>query len=274
MARARNLKPGFFKNEVLAQCCPHARLLFAGLWCVADRDGRIEDRPLRIKTDTLPYDNVDISALLNELAQAGFLIRYVVGETKVIQILNFKKHQSPHKDETCLELPSPESEGAYIIAQKSPETSRNSTLSPSSLTPSSLTPSSLTDTSLEYCSDPSGESEPPTEEPSPVVMTFPTVGQHSKTWQLTQAKLDEYREAYPGVDVESECRKALQWCRDNTQKRKTPTGMPRFLGKWLGKAQDACAALAVRNGHLRSPPGNPQPRTLTLPPSTDEDYPS
>ena len=37
MARARNIKPGFFTNDVLADCDPLARLLFAGLWTVADR---------------------------------------------------------------------------------------------------------------------------------------------------------------------------------------------------------------------------------------------
>jgi len=48
MARSRNIKPGFFRNEMLAECSPLARLLFAGLWCLADRFGRLEDRPKRI----------------------------------------------------------------------------------------------------------------------------------------------------------------------------------------------------------------------------------
>ena len=37
--RARNLKPGFFKNETLAEIEPLGRLLFQGLWCMADREG-------------------------------------------------------------------------------------------------------------------------------------------------------------------------------------------------------------------------------------------
>lgn len=49
MAGARNIKPGFFTNDVLAACDQLARLLFAGLWTVADRAGRLEDRPKRIK---------------------------------------------------------------------------------------------------------------------------------------------------------------------------------------------------------------------------------
>ena len=49
MARARNIKPGFFKNEFLAEMPCEVRLLFIGLWTLADREGRLEDRPKRIK---------------------------------------------------------------------------------------------------------------------------------------------------------------------------------------------------------------------------------
>ena len=36
MARTRSIKPSFFKNEYLAECEPMARLLFVGLWTLAD----------------------------------------------------------------------------------------------------------------------------------------------------------------------------------------------------------------------------------------------
>ena len=45
MARARNIKPGFFKNEILGVADPLYSLLFEGLWVLADRAGRLEDRP-------------------------------------------------------------------------------------------------------------------------------------------------------------------------------------------------------------------------------------
>ena len=55
MARTRNIKPGFFRNEDLAELGAYAMLLYAGLWTIADREGRLEDRPKRIKVDVLPY---------------------------------------------------------------------------------------------------------------------------------------------------------------------------------------------------------------------------
>lgn len=105
MARSRNIKPGFFMNDELGRMSPMARLLFAGLWCVADREGRLLDRPMRIKAEVLPYDDVDINSLLNDLQEAEFIIRYSVDGSNYIQIINFSKHQNPHKNEAESTIP-------------------------------------------------------------------------------------------------------------------------------------------------------------------------
>lgn len=107
MSRARNIKPGFFKNDRLAECDPLARILFAALWCEADREGRLEDRPKRIKAECLPYDDADADALLAQLAKAGFILRYEVGGERFIAILNFSKHQNPHVREPASSIPGP-----------------------------------------------------------------------------------------------------------------------------------------------------------------------
>jgi hypothetical protein len=97
----------------------------------------------------------------------------------------------------------------------------------------------------------SAASEPPV----PPVLTFPCSGKKNapKEWHLTEAKLAEYREAFPGVDALAECRKALQWARDNPKKRKTAGGTPAFLTRWLSSAQD-------RGGG----PGGPQRKETPL----------
>ena len=107
MARARNIKPGFFMNDVLAAVQPLGRLLFIGLWTIADREGRLEDRPLRIKAEVLPYDNCDIVSLLDQLETNGFIKRYTVDDADYIQIINFTKHQNPHHREKESEIPAP-----------------------------------------------------------------------------------------------------------------------------------------------------------------------
>lgn len=105
MARARNIKPGFFTNEVLVDLPAFDRLLFIGLWCLADREGRLEDRVKRIKMELFPCDNYDIEAGLNNLARTGFITRYTSEGSTVIEVNNFTKHQNPHGSEKDSDLP-------------------------------------------------------------------------------------------------------------------------------------------------------------------------
>jgi hypothetical protein len=107
MPRRRDLKPGFFENEDLSALSPLTRLLFAGLWCWADRRGILEDRPKRIKVNILPYDDCNVDVMLNELATAGFIVRYEVSGRRCIGIVTFARHQKPHPHETKSELPDP-----------------------------------------------------------------------------------------------------------------------------------------------------------------------
>ena len=90
MARARNIKPDLFKNEVLGVADPLVTLLFEGLWLLADREGRLEDRPLRIKAEIFPYrDGLDIESLLNWLVDNEFIVRYTCEGKRYIQVNNF-----------------------------------------------------------------------------------------------------------------------------------------------------------------------------------------
>jgi len=108
MARARNIKPGFFKNYDLADLGSHVQLLFAGLWCLADREGRLEDKPRFIKAELFPYYEVDVNGGLTLLNESGFVKRYSVGGVALIQVEGFKKHQSPHQTEKLSVLPGVE----------------------------------------------------------------------------------------------------------------------------------------------------------------------
>lgn len=109
MARSRNIKPGFFTNDELAECSPFARLLFAGLWTIADKEGRLDDRPKKIKALVLPFDSVDCDELLSQLHAKNFITRYTVEGNGYIQINNWKKHQNPHCKEAASDIPEPKS---------------------------------------------------------------------------------------------------------------------------------------------------------------------
>lgn len=138
MARARGIKPAFFKNEVLAQLPCYARLLFIGLWTLADRAGRLEDRPMRIRGELFPYEEVDVDGMLRALDTAGFIHRYEVAGNRLISIVNFTKHQSPHVKEVASTIPAPDKHRAStMLARLTPD---SGLLTPDSLPPSSARP--------------------------------------------------------------------------------------------------------------------------------------
>jgi hypothetical protein len=143
--RARNIKPGLFKNEELAECDIFARFMFTGLWCLADREGRLEDRPKRIRAEILPFDECDVNALLDQLAKSGFIDRYEVDGLKLIQIIAFSKHQYPHHREVPSSLPGkPEHKPDKPRASLGQDQGQDAPCpKPAHLNPSSLNPSSL-----------------------------------------------------------------------------------------------------------------------------------
>ena len=139
--RARNIKPDFFRDYELCELDIYARVLFAGLWCLADREGRLEDCSPRIRADVFPYDNVDVEKLLESLSTHKFIVRYQdktgkFGNKSFIQIPHFTKHQNPHKNEKPSELPSVE-ECLVITGNNQVITGGNRA---DSLTPDSLIP--------------------------------------------------------------------------------------------------------------------------------------
>ncbi len=137
--RARNIKPGTLTNEELADMGPYGQILFIGLWQIADREGKLEDRARRIKAQVFPYyePKPSIGKLLDGLAQRKFIQRYEINGLQIIKIINFLKHQSPHHSEKKSILPEP-SEVYREPTVDSPETygrNRSDSLNPDSLNP-------------------------------------------------------------------------------------------------------------------------------------------
>lgn len=117
MARSRNIKPSIMDNEELADLGALTRILFVYLWMLADREGRLEDRPKRIAAQALAYDRkADVNAMLADLQRCGFILRYVANATACIQILSFTKHQTPHGTERDSSLPN--TDGLYTVHKR------------------------------------------------------------------------------------------------------------------------------------------------------------
>jgi len=113
MARSRYIKPGFFKDEDIKELPYEARLFYQGLWIEADREGRGEDRPERLKIEIMPYDNIDAEKMMQLLAcpkkstKRPFIIRYEADGQKYYQIITWHKHQRIHHTEGPSGIPPP-----------------------------------------------------------------------------------------------------------------------------------------------------------------------
>lgn len=229
--RARNIKPGFFKNEELATKDPLARLLFQGLWCMADREGRLEDRPARIKAEILPYDACDIESLLASLASGDdpFILRYESEGRRFIQVVHFAKHQNPHLKESKSTIPAPDqhSAGTMPASEKhqastvqAPEEHHAGTVqapcehgaSPAD----SLIPDSLNSLS-EDKQTPSPLSSSPTETHPPEGKLSPK-GNHFLSHIKGEKLRGEIKEAVSAIDPERF--NAYQWCQAKFSEKK------------------------------------------------------
>lgn len=107
MARQRIIRPDFFTDDQLAACPPHARLLFAGLWGLADKRGRLRDQPPVIHGAVFPFEtDLDVDGLLHNLQDAGSILRYTVDGKNYIQVKNFERFQNPHPRESESVIPA------------------------------------------------------------------------------------------------------------------------------------------------------------------------
>lgn len=98
MARSRNIKPGFFLNDKLAEVEPLGDYFCRAVVLGGSR-GAAKGQAQANKAEVLPYDSCDIDKLLNDLWRHGFIIRYEVDGERFIQVVNFLKHQNPHHKE-------------------------------------------------------------------------------------------------------------------------------------------------------------------------------
>lgn len=113
--RIRTIKPEFFLHEELFDLEEETglpiRVAFAGLWCAADREGRFLWKIRRLKSQILPYDDVDFAALMSALLGKGFVERYGPdGEYGLIP--SFKTHQHINQREAQSTIPGPADEDA------------------------------------------------------------------------------------------------------------------------------------------------------------------
>lgn len=110
--RIRAIKPDFFIDEDLAELDGDKKLFFIGLWCLADREGRLRFKPKEVEARLFPHKHQkpEIEAWATEMSPK-FLTLYEIEGKQYLQINNFHRHQRPHWSEPPSEIPPPNSAG-------------------------------------------------------------------------------------------------------------------------------------------------------------------
>lgn len=254
VSRIRTIKPEIARHEGLFELERDShfpvRFVWAVLPTICDREGRFKWRPRALKADLLPYDDLDFSHILDLLLTHGFLVKYRHGTEWYGVIPTFLKHQHLNGKEPESLIPSLNGADESI-----------------SYGVNTLTCQSHVDdvfpelgswkgregkgigrerNSTEASSVPSAGGVPP-------VLVFPVVGPHGPEWTLSEAQVAEWATLYPGLDVTVECRKAKAWLHANPTRRKTSTGMARFLVGWLSRTTNRSGPRAVVPSRVAAP---------------------
>ncbi|WP_304455928.1 hypothetical protein [Nocardiopsis sp. YSL2] len=113
MARIRSVKPEFWDDRKLARSVSRdGRLLYIGLWNHSDEHARVQGDARLIKGRVFPYeDDLDdeaVEELLEELAAAGRIVRYVADGDPYLFLPKLSKHQRLEAAKVPSRLPAPE----------------------------------------------------------------------------------------------------------------------------------------------------------------------
>lgn len=123
MARIRSVKPEFWDDQELAeQVSRDGRLLYIGLWNLADEHGRLRGDARFVKGRIFPYEDdismEDVAVMLAELALAGKAVPFQVDEVVYLHLPNLGKHQRLEADKVASKLPDPFAQDAELLTPK------------------------------------------------------------------------------------------------------------------------------------------------------------
>jgi hypothetical protein len=121
MPHIRTVKPELFFDEELEALGDTAKIAFIGLFCQADRRGRMKDQPEILRCHIFPHrPELDFDSILWKL-HPRFIVRYKNEDGRVyIWVRNFEKHQRPHHTEAESAFPSHKDKGSTILSTVSP----------------------------------------------------------------------------------------------------------------------------------------------------------
>lgn len=199
-------------------------VLFYRLIVNCDDFGRFDGRPAIIKNRLFPLKETltvkAVTGAINKLASAGLVTLYVFEGKPYLYLPTWNYHQTVRAKRS--KYPAPE-DGCESV--NTSEIICNQMNANVPVIQSNPNPIRIRDTD-------SGEQA----SPLPAVIGIPL--NDGSEYPVTQPQIDQWKKLYPAVDVMQELREMVGWSQANKTKRKTKSGVMRFITGWLSREQD------------------------------------
>lgn len=225
----RIIKESICRSEEIDSLSWFEEVLFYRLIVTCDDFGRYDGRAKIIKGSCFPLKDItekDIDKALGRLAAVGLVRVYESQGKPYLQLVTWADHQRirnqkskyPEFTDGCESLTF-DSKGQQIKTNDN-KCVRNPIQSESE---------SKAETNTTICSEQQAAAEPP-------VIKIPL--NTGEEYPITQGYILELSKLYPAVDVMQELRAMKGWCDANPKKRKTASGIKRFINGWISKVQN------------------------------------
>lgn len=227
----RIIKESICDSEKLASLSDFEFRLWVGLITQADDAGRGDARPAYIKGHVFPFrervTTKDIDAALHALAAGSCVTLYTVGGRPYYSFPSWAKHQRirdckpkyPGPEDAdfrqsaadCGDLPQPAADCGGLRPESNPNP-------------------------IQSESNPKKVGAEPQAASTPPVIFLPL--NDGTEYPVLQEQCHEWAGLYPAVDVIQQLRQMRAWLIANPRKKKTKSGINRFIVAWLSKEQD------------------------------------
>lgn len=96
----------------------------------------------------------------------------------------------------------------------------------------------------------------------------PLILKDGSRFHISENHLNEFMDAYPGVDVRDQIMKMSQWLKVNPTKRKTKNGIMRFINSWIARSEREMINASQSSTKISMPEYIRQQEAGTLPEGT------
>ena len=166
---------------------------------------------------------------LKHLEEQGLILRYAVEGEEYLKLCSWEKHQRLRNSRR--KFPAPED-----ADPDKPQAAQEEPAGPEKMPPAE-------------------ETEPEPEAQELPVAELPL--NDNTVYAVTRQEAEEYAALYPAVDIRQELRNMRGWCLANPQKRKTRSGIQKFINSWLARAQNSGNTGKRTYPDMSSPEDNP-----------------